>query len=152
MSRIGWMRAVVLAAGIACVVGTLPGRASAEEETRWKVGAAVATALYAPAKALYAATGALVGGIGWGLSGGNREAMDAVLTPAVEGDYVITPEHLRGERKVEFVGARSDAPEPGFADSVGEDEPGFADSVGEDEPGFAAEEGPETDMFGYPSY
>jgi len=132
MNRNGWMRAAVLAAGIGCLVGTAPGRASAAEDAGWRVGAVVATALYAPAKALYAATGLMVGGIGWGLSGGDRGAMDSVVKPAVEGDYLITPEHLRGERRLEFVG-RAAAPL--------EEERSLAGP---------AEEGLETDPFGYP--
>jgi hypothetical protein len=99
----------VLAATLLSALAALPGRAGAEGEARLRLGSVVATAVYAPAKVLYAATGVIVGGIGWGLSGGSREAMDAVMTPAVEGDYVITPAHLRGERPVEFVGT---APAP----------------------------------------
>ena len=99
------MQAAVLAAAIACGLAAVPGRASAAGDVGWRVGSVVATALYAPAKLLYAATGVVAGGIGWGLSGGNREALDVVMTPALKGDYVITPEHLRGERRLEFVGA-----------------------------------------------
>jgi hypothetical protein len=42
------------------------------------------------------------------LSGGDTEVMTAVISPAVRGDYVITPSHLRGEIPVEFIGRRSD--------------------------------------------
>lgn len=110
MTRVGRIQAAALAATMACVLGGLPGRARAEGD--WNAGSVVATALYAPAKVLYAATGVLVGGIGWGLSGGDRAAMEAVMEPAVHGDYVITPEHLRGERRLEFVGSASPASEP----------------------------------------
>jgi hypothetical protein len=109
MTKRGGLRALALAALIAGSVGALPEPARAEESTGWRIGAAVATALYAPAKALYAATGLLMGGVGYGISGGNQDAMDLVADPAVKGDYILTPEHLRGERKVEFVG-RDDAP------------------------------------------
>lgn len=115
MTRFGRMQAAVLAALMACVLGGLPERARAQGD--WNAGSVVATALYAPAKVLYAATGVLVGGIGWGLSGGDRAAMEAVMEPAVRGDYVITPEHLRGERRLEFVGSGEPAsqPEPSVA-------------------------------------
>jgi hypothetical protein len=105
MKKSGGAPVAVLAATLLGVLAALPGQARAEDEARLRVGSVLATAVYAPAKVLYAATGVIVGGIGWGLSGGSREAMDAVMNPAVEGDYVITPEHLRGERPVEFVGA-----------------------------------------------
>jgi hypothetical protein len=32
----------------------------------------------------------------------------AVISPAVRGDYVITPSHLRGEIPIEFIGRRRD--------------------------------------------
>ena len=34
--------------------------------------------------------------------------MYAVITPAVRGDYVVTPAHLRGERELEFIGRDPD--------------------------------------------
>ena len=65
---------------------------------------AVSTLIYAPVKLLYAGCGLVFGGIAWGLSGGDSDVMMAVVTPAVRGDYVITPAHLRMEQKVEFFG------------------------------------------------
>jgi hypothetical protein len=55
-------------------------------------------------KVLYAGMGLLVGGFAWGLSGGDSNVLHAVITPAVRGDYVITPPLLRGERPIEFFG------------------------------------------------
>ena len=121
MKGLAWKRAFAMAGALALAAGAAPERAAADEETGWRVGSVVATALYAPAKVLYAATGVVAGGLGWGISGGNREAMEAVMTPALQGDYVITPEHLRGEREVEFVGAGPDAPATSLAGS--EEEP-----------------------------
>jgi hypothetical protein len=34
--------------------------------------------------------------------------MPAVVTPAVRGDYVVTPQHIRGERNLEFFGRSPD--------------------------------------------
>jgi hypothetical protein len=34
--------------------------------------------------------------------------MSAVITPAVRGDYVVTPSHLRGEEHLEFIGRQPD--------------------------------------------
>ena len=48
--------------------------------------------------------GLLVGGAAWGLSGGDAEVLDSVITAAVRGDYVVTPEHIRMERGLEFYG------------------------------------------------
>ena len=70
------------------------------------MGAAFGSLLYAPAKLVYATLGVVLGGIAWGLSGGDADVKDAVIMPAVRGDYVITPEIIQGERKLEFVGRR----------------------------------------------
>jgi hypothetical protein len=70
------------------------------------VGAAFGSLLYAPAKLVYATLGVVLGGIAWGLSGGDADVKDAVIMPAVRGDYVITPSIIRGEEKLEFVGRR----------------------------------------------
>jgi hypothetical protein len=92
-----------------------PGRASAESDAGARVGAAVATFLYVPLRVLFAGSGLLFGGVGWGLSGGDAQVAAAIALPAVRGDYLVTPAHLRGERRLEFVGAAAGA---GAADPV----------------------------------
>lgn len=86
------------------------------------VGAAFGSLLYAPAKLVYATLGVVLGGIAWGLSGGDADVKDAVIMPAVRGDYVITPSIIRGEEKLEFVGRR-----PGY----GRDEQIVAEEIEE---------------------
>jgi hypothetical protein len=49
-------------------------------------------------------SGLLFGGLAWGLSGGDADVLRAVVTPAVRGDYVVTPSLLRGDRPIEFFG------------------------------------------------
>jgi hypothetical protein len=66
--------------------------------------AALSTLIYGPVKLCYATLGLLVGGTAWGLSGGDAEVLDSVITAAVRGDYVVTPEHIRMERSLEFYG------------------------------------------------
>jgi hypothetical protein len=66
--------------------------------------AALSTLIYGPVKLCYATLGLVVGGAAWGLSGGDAEVLDAVITAAVRGDYVVTPEHIRMERGLEFYG------------------------------------------------
>jgi hypothetical protein len=83
------------------------GPAAADEMTNEAgMGAlsALSTLVYAPVKLVYATCGLVFGGIAWGLSGGDSDVMMAVVTPAVRGDYVITPAHLRMEQPVEFFG------------------------------------------------
>ena len=66
--------------------------------------AALSTLLYGPLKLTYATLGLLIGGSAWGLSGGDQQVLEAVVTPAVRGDYVVTPQHIRMERSLEFYG------------------------------------------------
>jgi len=66
--------------------------------------AALSTLVYGPVKIVYATAGLLFGGIAWGLSGGDGDVLTAVVTPSVRGDYVVTPDHIRMERGLEFFG------------------------------------------------
>jgi hypothetical protein len=88
-----------------------PGPAFAAGDTASEAGigagAALCSLIYGPVKIAYATLGLVFGGMAWGLSGGDSDVLDAVVTPAVRGDYVVTPAILRGERKLEFVGRRS---------------------------------------------
>ena len=66
--------------------------------------AALSTLVYGPVKLCYATLGLVVGGFAWGLSGGDTEVLNSVITAAVRGDYVVTPQHIRMERGLEFYG------------------------------------------------
>jgi hypothetical protein len=91
-------------------------RASDSIESEAGLGAlsALCSLFYGPVKLVYATGGLVIGGLAWGLSGGDSEVLKAVITPAVRGDYVVTPSILRGERSLEFFGKnpnyRSEAP------------------------------------------
>jgi hypothetical protein len=96
---------------LACVLAfcLAPGVAIADEDSisnEAGIGAlsALSSLIYGPVKIVYAATGLVVGGIAWGLSGGDSDVLTAVVTPAVRGDYVVTPAHVRFERSLEFFG------------------------------------------------
>jgi hypothetical protein len=96
---------------LACAVVLVlaPGVARANDDSMKSeagLGAlsAVGTLVYGPVKVLYATAGLLFGGLAWGLSGGDGDVLRAVVTPAVRGDYVLTPALLRGERPIEFFG------------------------------------------------
>ena len=68
------------------------------------VAAALTSLVYGPIKVAYATGGAMVAGFAWVFSGGDSELASTVLTRAVRGTYVITPETITGEREIEFVG------------------------------------------------
>ena len=97
-----------------------------EGEAGLGVAAGLISLFYAPAKVLYAAGGGLVAGLAYVVSGGDQQVVDPILTPALRGDYVVTPAHLRGERQLEFIGrepedrALRDKPERPASQPVGD--------------------------------
>ncbi len=62
------------------------------------------TVPYGAAKVTFALLGGIVGGLTWVLSGGNSDAAKSVWTTSMYGTYVITPEHLRGDKPIRFLG------------------------------------------------
>jgi len=62
------------------------------------------TLVYAPVKLAYAILGGIIGGFTYGLTGGDLETAQSVWEPSVYGTYVITPDHLKGNEPVRFVG------------------------------------------------
>ena len=75
------------------------------EEAGYGVGAALASVFYIPVKVTYAALGLLTGGLGYLLSGGRADVANNIIYPAVRGNYVVTPSHLKGTEPIYFVGA-----------------------------------------------
>lgn len=102
---------VRLRAGLlACVLAVTfaPGVAAANESKAAEAGigtlSMLSSLVYGPTKLVYATCGLVFGGIAYGLSMGDQDVIDAVLTPAVRGDYVVTPAHLRREQRLVFFG------------------------------------------------
>src|SRR5437588_9060701 len=59
---------------------------------------------YGAAKIATALLGGIVGGFTYVLSGFNKKAADQVWYTTIPGDYVITPDQLRGKRDIRFTG------------------------------------------------
>ena len=68
------------------------------------IGSGLCTLVYTPLKITYATTGTAVGGLVWLFSAGHSESMERVLQTTAGGDYVITPEHLQGQRVIQWTG------------------------------------------------
>jgi hypothetical protein len=66
--------------------------------------AGVSTLLYLPLKAAFAIGGGIVGGLAYAFSGGNENAAKSIWTTSLYGTYIITPDHLRGDRPIRFLG------------------------------------------------
>jgi hypothetical protein len=97
---------------------------SMESEAGLGAAAAICTLFYGPAKVVYALSGLIFGGLAWGLSGGDSDVLKAVVTPAVRGDYVVTPSLLRGDRPIEFFGK-----DPEYRASVADSAPESVEQV-----------------------
>jgi hypothetical protein len=107
--RLNAMRATLIVGVLLLTLQSSPARAQdGASEAGIGAAAAISSLIYGPVKIAYSLLGVVFGGISWGLSGGDTEVLTAVVTPAIRGDYVITPNHIRGERSIEFIGRRSD--------------------------------------------
>jgi len=112
------VRAALVAGVFAVTVGAAPIAAASDTEMAkdagFGLGSALASLVYAPVKMAYAIGGVAVGGLAFAFSGGDAEVARTVLRPSVLGDYVITTEHLSGERSIGFFGEGS--PSDGYDD------------------------------------
>ena len=79
-----------------------------------QVAAGFSNFLYFPAKLVLAISGGVVGGLTYVFSGGNEQAAKSVWATSLYGTYILTPDHLQGNRPIRFLGVAdsNDAPEP----------------------------------------
>ena len=93
---------------------------SSASEAGWGVLAGVSSLVYFPLKAVFAISGGIVGGLTYVFSGGNENAAKPVWETSMYGTYILTPDHLKGDRPIRFLGvadqrdatASQPAPEP----------------------------------------
>lgn len=120
MKTLGHQKACVIIVGLALVVSlSVPGGSAwamsggdQNETSGSGAGLSAASFLltvpYGAAKCAFALLGGIVGGFTYGLTGGDLETAKKVWTTSMYGTYVITPEHLRGDKPVRFFGQASD--------------------------------------------
>ncbi len=79
-----------------------------------QVASGFSTLLYLPLKLAFALAGGIVGGLTYAFTGGNEIAAKSVWTTSMYGTYIITPDHLQGNRSIRFLGVAdsNDAPAP----------------------------------------
>lgn len=70
-------------------------------------GSIAGSALYFPAKVIFAAGGAVASGLTWTVTGGDRQRAGRVWDTTVNGDYVLTPGMVAGNEPIRFVGSNS---------------------------------------------
>lgn len=63
---------------------------------------------YGAAKCAFALLGGIVGGFTYGLTGGDLDTAKKVWTTSMYGTYIITPDHLKGDKPVRFFGQAAD--------------------------------------------
>ncbi|MGH7251069.1 MAG: hypothetical protein ACREIK_04365 [Nitrospiraceae bacterium] len=111
----GWKKTVAVALVLTFLQLTVipPGWAQQQDEdatesTASQFGLGVSsfflTIPYGAVKFVYATMGGIIGGFTYALTGGNEGAAKAVWDTSLRGTYVITPDHLKGDRAVRFLG------------------------------------------------
>lgn len=123
-----WAAAVAI---IVAISVANPASAGTGREALVGTGCALSNLVYGPGKMTFALIGGFVGGLAYLFSFGDSEASSPIIRCALRGDYAITPEHLRGDRELEFCGRsdeqraarnRAEASDPGTGDEPGVDE------------------------------
>lgn len=64
----------------------------------------IVTPVYGAFKLAFAGVGAIVGGITWVFSGGDSRTSQKIWDTSLKGTYIITPDHLKGRKRVNFIG------------------------------------------------
>jgi hypothetical protein len=102
----GKLRGLVLAALVTGLMSVAPvaHADSAAREAGIGLGSFFGSLLYAPVKIIYATGGLVVGGLAFVLSGGDGDVTGPIINASVRGDYMLTPDHIRGEKQVAFIG------------------------------------------------
>ena len=115
-----WLVVSLLVITVSTLSLTATGWAQGEgggESTGTPSGAAlqaaswIATIPYGAFKTGFAIVGSAVGGLAYVFSGGNLDSAKSVWTTTMYGTYVLTPEHLKGQKPIRFLGVPERAPE-----------------------------------------
>src|SRR3990172_5593173 len=99
-------RALALALVLTGLVAMAPAPARAVEAKEAGLGAACALGnlVYGPVKLVYALLGGFTAGLSFAFTAGGIEVSRAILDTSVNGDYVLEPAHLTGQKHLQFVG------------------------------------------------
>jgi len=119
-------------------VGFAGGKAAeVSRESGLGAAAALSTLVYGPVKLLYAMGGLVTGSLAWVFTAGDTQVAEMVYTRSLRGTYVITPEILLGEERLEFIGRDAHDPSEPTETVATADTPGASyDESGYDEMGW----------------
>ena len=108
MGRKMMLRLLPFAAVVGILVGATSVRADDVDRARDDAGLGMATVFanvfYMPVKVGYAAIGGITGGVGYILTGGNKDVAQGVWVRTLGGDYVLSREMVAGEESIHFSG------------------------------------------------
>lgn len=109
MKRVpGWRDALAGLTACAIALSAMPASAKRPEniamEAGLGAGSALASLVWSPLKLLHATGGLVLGGLGLLWTGGDGEIPKRIFKRALTGDYVVTPEHLQGKKRLRFTG------------------------------------------------
>jgi len=112
------LRRVLASAIVAGTIALTPASVRAESNDDGAIsrfgtglGAGICTLVYTPVKVVYAMAAFPMAALVYLWSVGNVEMTERVVRSGTQGTYVVTPEHLKGQQKLDFVGnANDDAP------------------------------------------
>lgn len=96
--------------------------------------AALSSLVYGPVKLVYATGGLIVGAFAWAFTAGDTQVATKVFTRSLRGNYVVTPDHLTGERELVFIGRDVGSAEAGSAEAVTSSQTATEENT--DEPGY----------------
>ena len=96
----------LLCSGMLTLLLSTPMNAQADFSDDAGMGTAtvLANVVYMPTKLVYATLGGVTGSFAYLLTGGNYTAAEKVWTPSLGGNYVLSPDHLRGQEQIYFSG------------------------------------------------
>lgn len=103
-----WTVVVLVALSVCLSPVAWAAEKSNNENPASDIGLGVASFLasvpYGAAKVALAIVGGVTGAFAYVLSGFDKKAADSVWYTTIEGDYVVTPDHLRGKKDLRFTG------------------------------------------------
>jgi hypothetical protein len=102
---LAFIHLTIIPVGVAQSAGT---PSSEEQGTAKGAGLQAASWLltipYGAVKVAFAIVGGVTGGLTYAFSGGNLDAAKSVWQTSMYGTYVITPDHLKGDQPIRFLG------------------------------------------------
>lgn len=109
-----WVAALTLSATLGLLPAPASGQVRSDESEAttffFGFGAGLCTLVYTPLKVVYAAAALPLSGLVYMWSVGDTEMAGRVMRSGTQGTFVLTPQHLRGEAELDFVGAANEGP------------------------------------------